>query len=158
MTTTMRLSRRPQWLAIAWLRQGEPRPALDILRSDDALSPELRHALAEWIANGSKRKKGAKVVRDPWEELPPLALGTPDGGAEKVRWPMNAKEERAWILFVTWPLKHLDLYTNETTARGRGRPKAPDGLAADHVAAELNISERVAREWRDRFFPKGLMD
>jgi hypothetical protein len=141
----------PQWLAAAWLREaGEHRPALDILRSDEPLSSDLRSTLAQWIATGSKRRRGAKIPDDPWLQYPPRL-------AASLHLASTRNEERAWMIFVQFPSTALGIATMFARDSGRGRPETLEGVAATYVARKLGITERTAREWRKRFFPNGLL-
>jgi hypothetical protein len=145
----IKINKRPQWLAAAWLREtGEHRPALDVLRSGDEVKPLLRAALADWIASGCKRRKGSKVPVDPWREYPPRL-------ARSQQAPTTAKERHAWIEFELYLLANIGARDIAATPSKRGRPISFEGRAIAAVAKQVGISERTAREWFDRFFPNG---
>ena len=134
---------RTQGLAIAWLRETrETRPALDVLRSDEPLSPQFRTALADWIEKGAKRrKKGSKVARDPWNEYPP-ELARSFGLATTER------QERAWMAFVAYVHAARVL----TKSKGpRGRPPSLRTPAIAHVAKKLGVTKRTAGAWFAQF-------
>lgn len=149
---SLKIDGQPQWLATAWLREtGEHRPAVDILRSNKPLSPDLRNALADWIAKGSKRRKGSKVPRDPWREYPPKL-------AESCRIPTTPKEKRAWLLFVAFPITPEALLALSAGKHTRGRPLTLGGASVAYVARKLGISKQTARAWRKRFFSDNLAE
>lgn len=141
----------PQWLALAWLREtGEVRPTLDLLCSDEPLSPELRRALATWIKRGSKRRSGSSVPADPWKEYPPKLT-------QSMRLPTTRKQRQAMVLFAAYPV--LQSETHRVMLRGeerrRGGQRTTESEAIKAVAANLKVSERTARIWFRRFFPQG---
>jgi len=120
----MKLPKRPQLLAIAWLNDaGDYRPAVEVLRSADIISPELRCALAKWIENGSKRKRGSRVAANPWSEPPP-SIAASEG------MPSSPRERRACDLyFILRKLK-----TNR-----------PDIVA--RIVEEVGVTQRTAQKW-----------
>jgi len=143
--------KRPQSLAAAWLRDArEWRPARDVLNAGDEIGPELRAALAEWMSLGSKRarRRGAKVPRDPWNELPPSFMRG---------LPTTQKEQQAGMLFCAYAMSHgwiAAAISNGALLPRRGRPLAFRQLAAKYVAAKLNVSVRTAQKWFTKFGPK----
>lgn len=146
---TFTLIPRPQSIAAAWLRDTrEWRPARDVIEAGDAIGPELRKALVEWMNKGSKRsrRKGAKVVKDPWSAPPP--------SMKKDAWyPLNAREQRAHMLFLIWRLERglIAQILSQLPTGSRGRRKTPRTMACEHVAKELGVDVRTAQDWYARF-------
>lgn len=141
--------RLPQWRAAAWLREtGEFRPAIDILRGSDEITPELREALADWIEKGAKRRRGSKVEVDPWNSWPPKL-------AESLRLAQTPKEHRAWLLFAVFPSAFAWGCALPYADGRRGRPRTPESAAIAFVAKRLEVSERTARGWFRKFYPDG---
>jgi hypothetical protein len=138
---TFILRDRSQQIAIEWLKVNEYRPAMDLLRRGDAVTPELRQALVAWMERGAKRKPGMRVPRDPWKTLPPTL-------ARKKR---SSKQDRAEFLFAAFPVfvpaglaAALGIMS---ASRSRGRPATLRSRAIDYVAKRLDVSRRTAERW-----------
>jgi len=145
-----KLSLREQWHAAAWLREtGEYRPALDVLRGDQEITRQLRVTLADWIEDGSKRTRGAKIEKNPWEVIPP-ELG------KSLRLAVTRKEQQALMLFLSFPsLNPMALEFRRRKSKRRGKPPTWKTVATEHVAHKLGVSTRTARAWWERFGPEG---
>lgn len=145
---TLKIDPRPQWHALAWLREtGEHRPALDVLASDDRLSPEFRRELARWIAGGCKRRKGSAVPSDPWLEFPPKL-------ARSLGLCQTPREELAWLIFASF--SSVQARGVRTTSNGGGRPRTMETEACALVAHKLGVTERTARKWLRAWWPLGI--